>query len=503
VFIAAALLVSGCTSTSIQGRARPPVPSGPDGSPHPDGSPSTGGRSPSADDLLAGRSDPVAEPLYPARGNPDLDILHYDLKLAWEPGSATLTGTATLSVRPVRPVSALSLDFAGSYAIDATSVNGAVAPGRITAGDKLAVTLSAALPADTPATLVVRYHGRPHPVRAPTTRSDATEGLGLRATAAGEVWTMQEPYGAFTWYPVNDIPSDKARYDIAATVPAGWSAVASGEFTGSASGPEGTTFTWHGSDPQASYLTTLAIGHYTRTDLTGPHGLPITLWTRTGVDEPLLPALRDTPRLIEWLEQHFGRYPFRAAGVVVVASVSAMETQEMVTLGADIGRTGGPSRMLLDEVVLHELSHQWFGDAVTPRDWRGLWLNEGWATWAQIRWEIDEGQMTPVRWRETSLAVDGKLRRDLGPPGAPQTDRFAEDNVYLCPELMLEAIHDRVGDAVFLTLARDWVAGHQGGTVDRAAFTAFVNQHTGQDLTKLIDAWLDSPTTPPASLGGK
>ena len=81
------------------------------------------------------------------------------------------------------------------------------------------------------ATLVVRYHGTPTTVPMPSHRSD-TEPLGLTVTKDGWLWTMQEPYGASTWYPVNDQPSDKALYDIAITVPEGWSAVATGTADG-------------------------------------------------------------------------------------------------------------------------------------------------------------------------------------------------------------------------------------------------------------------------------
>src|SRR2546430_3982922 len=136
-------------------------------------------------------------------------------------------------------------------------------------------------------------------------------------------------------------PSDKARYDIRVTVPAGWTAVASGEFRGQAHGADGDTFTWHGSDPQASYLTTLAVGHYQRLTMTGPHDLPVDIWTRPGTDDALVPALRHVPELLSWLESRFGRYPFQAAGVVTVESTSAMETQEMVTLGGLVGRDAG------------------------------------------------------------------------------------------------------------------------------------------------------------------
>src|SRR5437763_1059136 len=269
-------------------------------------------------DLRSGRSDPVADPLYPGRGNADLDVLHYDLVLGWVPGTKLLTGAATLTV----------------------------------------------------------------------------------------------------------------------------SAVASGEFAGQAHGPAGDTFTWHGSYPQASYLTTLAIGHYARIDETGPHGVPVTIWTRSGTDDEIVEPLRQIPQMLGWLESRFGRYPFQSAGVVSVASTSAMETQEMVTLGGLIAQGAANRAAYLQEVILHELSHQWFGDAATPTDWRALWLNEGFATWIQFQWEIEHNRLTRKDWMASALKQDGDLRRRSGPPGAPHADAFAEPNVYTSAALLLQAIYD-------------------------------------------------------------
>jgi aminopeptidase N len=157
----------------------------------------------------------------------------------------------------------------------------------------------------------------------------------------------------------------------------------------------------------------------------------------------------------------------------------------------------------VEQTVLHELSHQWFGDAVTPSDWRGLWLNEGFATWAQFRWESEHGETTTAQWRDGALRSDGDARTRFGPPGAPDPDEFAASNVYLCGALLLDAFRGRTGEPEFFAMLRDWVAQHRDGSVDRAAFTAFANRHTGKDLTGLVDAWLDSMTTPPASLGGR
>ena len=78
-------------------------------------------------------------------------------------------------------------------------------------------------------------------------------------------------------------------------------------------------------------------------------------------------------------------------------------------------------------------------------------------------------------------------------PGAPDPRFFAERNVYMSAALLLQAIDDRVGDAEFIALLRDWAQDHRGRNGDRAMFTAFANQHTGQDLTGLINAWLDEP----------
>jgi aminopeptidase N len=476
--VLAAALATGTSACIRPVQPTPPLPPGP-----------TATTSPSPHE--PGWSQPRADPLYPAYGNPDLDVLSYRLALTWAPATNTLTGTATLTIRPTKDLSELSLDFADSYTVDSSTVDGVTqSAGR--RGNDIVVPAGHTLARDSHTTLVVTYHGVPRQVPFPSNRSDAAEGLGLRPTADHEAWTMQEPYGAATWYPVNDHPSDEALYDILVTVPDGWTAVASGTPGGSTPSAGGTTFRYVSTDPVASYLVTLAIGHYTKISATGPGGVPITSWLRTGKDEAYAPAVAQLPALLTWLTDHFGPYPFPTAGVVFVDSDSAMETQQMVTMGAQ----SHPSIPVTIEVLLHELSHQWFGDAVTPTDWLGLWLNEGFAMYAEMLWTIDQHTRTEAQWVSSSVTGDNRSRAVAGPPGHPRADHFAENNVYLGPALMLREIKLRVGDQEFFAMARDWVQTQRNQPVDRAGFTAFVNRHTGKDLTSLIDSWLDSATTP-------
>jgi aminopeptidase N len=439
-------------------------------------------------DVEAGLSEVVADPVYPDYGNASLDVLAYGLDLAWDPDREELTGTATILLQAVRSTPAITLDFNRSYTVDGATVDGEPATASW-AGSDLRVPHQLSAGART--TLVVRYHGAPETVPMPSQRGDFDEGLGLRVTPEGEVWTMQEPYGASTWYPANDMPSDEALYDIRVTVPEELSAVASGTLIGDTEG----VFHWRSTDPVAAYLTTLAVGDYTKITDESADGVPLTYWLRTGVDDDYEPVARRSPELLSWLTERFGPYPFPSGGVVFVESESAMETQQMVTFGAVRG-LGSLDQDGAAETLLHEYAHQWFGDAVTPTDWTGVWLNEGWAMYCELLWVVDQGFATEEEVLESARAIDADSRASAGPPGSFDPDRFAEANVYFGPALMLHAIHEQIGDDAFFALGRDWVQERRNTQVDRAEFTAFVNEQTGQDFTALIDTWLDSPTTP-------
>jgi aminopeptidase N len=371
--------------------------------------------------------------------------------------------------------------------VDGVTVDGAAVTGSL-AGEKL--TVPATLVKDRPVTLQVRYHGKPRTTPMPSERGDA-EPLGLTITREGGLWTMQEPFGAFTWYPANDQPSDEAMYDIAVTVPAGWSAIASG----TPNGQQGNTFRYRSADPVASYLATLAVGHYRKETAKGPHGIPLTYWYRSGADKNMVPSLRKSPSFLSWLEKRFGRYPFPSGGIVMVDSESGMETQQMITMGGK-RKWSAQEKGSFELDLVHEYAHQWFGDAVTPTTWKDLWLNEGWATYVQFLYQTERDGLTKRDLESFLRQADARLRARLGPPGSPKAAHFAESNVYLCPAAMLKELNDALGDTKFFALARAWIEQNRNTQQDRASFIAFVNKQTGRNFTKLINNWLDAKKTP-------
>ena len=170
-------------------------------------------------------SQPVEDSYYPDQGDPGVDTLHYGLDLAWDPDTSTLTGIAEVTLRATEDADRLQLDLLDALGVESVTVDGADV--GFSQGDNHLV-VEQAVAADEHYTLQVSYAGTPAPVPAPTKRRDFTT-LGMNVTPTGELWTMQEPFGAFTWYPVNDQPSDKAYYDFTIRVPQEWVGVANGE----------------------------------------------------------------------------------------------------------------------------------------------------------------------------------------------------------------------------------------------------------------------------------
>jgi aminopeptidase N len=253
-----------------------------------------------------------------------------------------------------------------------------------------------------------------------------------------------------------------------------------------------TTTVWHAAAPVASYLVTIAIGHYEEYTDEGPDGLPITYWIPED-DTEALDWLKESPDMLDWLEDTLGPFPFSRIGAVVVPADSAMETQTLVTMGDGVFRA---DEVTLRGALLHEYAHQWYGDVVTPDNWPDLWLNEGFAMYIQLLWSDSVGLLdydgTIANWE----SLDGQLRSQYGPPGAYNEDEFASSNVYYSGAVMLHRIREQIGDKAFFDALREWPTVHEYGNANRDDYISWLSDETGTDLGPFINEWLTSPTTP-------
>jgi aminopeptidase N len=335
--------------------------------------------------------------------------------------------------------------------------------------------------------LVVAYDGSPRPTPAPTTRQDFSS-TGFTVTETGEVWTMQEPFGAFTWYPVNDQPADKALYDVTVHAPAPWTGISNGHLTGLTTDDGVTTSSWQLTEPASSYLVTLAIGDYTHSSNTSGSGLRVDYWTPRGMVVGL-DHLQTAAATVDWIESKLGPYPFDSLGLVVTASQSAMETQTMVTLGDN-------EYVLSPQVIAHEIVHQWYGDQVSPADWRDVWLNEGMTMLMQWIYE-DEHDITALRSTVRSArGADQGLRDQYGPPGDYDPRQFGGSNIYYTPALMWNELRTELGDEEFYAIARSWLTENDNTSATREQIFDHWEKETGRELSAFFDAWITGRRTP-------
>lgn len=480
-----ALVITGC-STGRSGHstdvARPSDPST-------TGAGSTGAAP--AVDYRAARSSPVMDSYYPQHGVPYLDTLHYGLKLDWQPGTKTLTGVATIALRVTTERTSIRFDLGAPLQVTRATVDGK-AVGTSRSGNYLTIR-TPELPADSRHTVVIDYSGRPMPVRAPAEREDV-QHVGFTTAGGGAAYTFQEPFGAFTWYPVNDQPADKAFYDATLISHDGQRGVFNGQVVSSTAKGSARTTKFHLDQPASSYLTTVAFGDYRHETATGPHGLPINYWYTAG-DTASLPLIRKTPQIIAWAEKQLGTYPFASTGVVLVPGNSAMETQTLVTMTNSVRGIGG--RDVYRGDYAHELFHSWFGDEVSPTDWKDVWLNESLTMFMQFRYMASHNIPNKYgSWRELQSGRDQLMRDTQGPPGAYRKNDFGDLNVYLSGALMLHNLEKAYGAAKFNVALKGWPATHKYGNASRTDFINYMDKALGPKAGPYIKHWLTAKKTP-------
>ncbi|TVZ97688.1 M1 family metallopeptidase [Streptomyces sp. BK340] len=419
----------------------------------------------------------VRDPYFPKAGNGGYDVTHYALTLDYTPDTRHLTGKAVITARATKDLSAFDLDLAG-LDVDSVTVEGRSARWN-RAGQELTVRPHDDLDQGETFSVTVRYAGRPKTLTDP----DGSEEGWLR-TADGAL-ALGEPVGAMAWFPGNNHPSDKATYDITVTVPKGLQAVSNGELTGRRTKGGRTTYAWHCAQPMASYLATVAIGHYDITRTTGPHGLPVLTAVDPTQAEDSAKVLAKIPEIIDWEETNFGPYPFSSTGAIVDRPGDAgyaLETQTRPVLPAD---------QLDTSTLVHELAHQWYGDSVTPKSWRDMWLNEGFATYAEWLYKEDFGGKS-AQQTFTDLYKGDHEEIWAFPPARPSSAAHISDSpVYQRGAMVLQKIRQKVGDDTFYDIIQGWAAAHRYGTADTADFTAYVEKKApGKDFREIWKDWL-------------
>ncbi|MGW1886300.1 M1 family metallopeptidase [Streptomyces sp. NPDC001970] len=429
--------------------------------------------------MIKGRTT-VTDSYLPQYGDSGYRTTEYDLELDYRPHTGRLAGRARISGVAERALPEVVLDL-GQFRLTKVLVDGG-RPARYThRADKLRVRPARPLRAGAAFTVEVRYTGVPHPVH-----TRYWGDLGWEHLEDGALVASQ-PSGARSWFPCNDRPDDKAPYRIAVTAPSPYTVVANGMLTSRTISASTTTWVYEQPAPMASYLATVQIGPYDLVEVEHAGAVP----QPAAVPRALIGLFeRDfarQPQMMTVFTDLFGPYPFDDYAVVVVDEELEVpvEAQGLSIFGANHvdGRRGS------ERLVAHELAHQWFGNSLTVADWRHIWLNEGFAKYAEWLWSEMSGGPSASAMAAKSRARLALMRQDVR-IGDPGLRRLFDDRVYERGALTLHALRTEIGHAAFVGLLREWTATHRHGVVTTEEFIALARRHSARPLDKLFTMWL-------------
>jgi aminopeptidase N len=350
-------------------------------------------------------------------------------------------------------------------------------------GGKLRVRVGRTLSAESQFDVEVHYAGKPVPVR-----TKHWGEVGWDELTDGVIVASQ-PVGAPSWFPCDDEVGEKAGYRIAVTVPDGYTVLANGSSAEQSRSGRSTTWTFDEPAPMSAYLATVQIGHYAVVELAPGQ--------RAAVTRSKLRAFRHDfarqPQMMTLFTELFGPYPFQAYSVVVTEDdlEVPIEAQGLSIFGANHvdGKRG------FERLVAHELAHQWFGNSVGLAAWHDIWLNEGFAAYAEWLWAERSGGP-----KASALAADARRRLADEPQdliiGDPSAKDMFDDRVYKRGALTLHAVRTAMGNDAFFPMLREWTATYRHATATTADFQKLAQRHCDTDLAPLLDSWLFAAPLP-------
>jgi aminopeptidase N len=326
------------------------------------------------------------------------------------------------------------------------------------------------------------------------------------------------------WFPCHDFPNERLTTELIVTVEDGYTVVSNGHLVGTSLGkPAGdkarTTWHWLQDKPHANYLVTLVIGKYSLVGLPpeGPdrvpkdaagHVISCNVYAPIGRETQAAESFGHTPSMMAFYNEQFGQiYPWDKYAQVLVRNFNGgMENTSATTMMASLA---GRRASAADDIISHELAHQWFGDLMTCKSWEHAWLNEGWASYCEALWF--EHAATPDKrddaYQRTMLGFARTQRSNSTtapdtPPMVSNRYGFSQEafmkanDIYSKGALVLHMLRMRLGEETFWKGVRLYIQRYKFKEVETDEFRECLEEASGLDLERFFEQWCRRPGMP-------
>ncbi len=429
----------------------------------------------------------------------DVHQQHIKLELTINLDDEEFHGRAQLTLSPFKPLRTLQLD-AAEMKIEKVAIGDGTKPGEFrdlkfqTRAKELEITLDREYAADEIFTVAIDYKVN-HPRKGGHfVVPDESEPNRARA-----FWTQGEPEDARFWLPCVDSSTDRFTSEMNITVPKRYQVISNGVLRDDKENADGTrTFHWVQEQTLVSYLLSVVVGEFDAYEQQWD-GIPVLAYVPKGRGADAERSFKKTPAMVEYFSKQIGvRYQWPKYAQTCMEDFSGgMENTSATTLTTDtLHDERAHLDVLSDNLVAHELAHQWFGDLMTCKDWGETWLNESFATYFATLWtEHDLGWDEAVWARhleeETYKAADQRYRRPIVSYTYNDPNAMFDAHSYPKGGRVLHMLRFVLGDDLFWKSIRHYAEKHQFQTVEAADLRIAIEEATGQGLNWFFDEWLE------------
>jgi aminopeptidase N len=452
--------------------------------------------------LLAASSLLADEPYARSR---DYDLQHSRIALRFDLDQKKVIGNVTHTLALLRDSTKIVFDSSGLN-IRGVTVNKASAKFEAK-DDKLIVFLSAPARAGEKFDVEIRYDGKP------------SKGLYFilpdkdYTDRPRQIWTQGESEDTHYYIPTYDYPNDRLTTETILTVPSSWITVANGKLISvSDSGQGMKTWTWKESLPSSTYLITVVAGEFEEAKDSW-RGMPVTYYAPKGRGNRLALNYGRTPAMIELFSRKLGvAYPWEkyAQSMVDDFVAGGMENSSATTnTSSSLHHPKLASEYFTgeDNLISHELGHQWFGDFVTCKDWGDVWLNEGFATFMESVWteaHYGKDQADYERWEnargwfeQARLYAKPMVRHDF------HDSAEFDGNAYTKGGWVLDMLRHQLGEEEFYKGLKHYLEANRGKNVVSADLSKAMEEATHTNVDQFFTQWVYGAGAPQFDLSYK
>lgn len=421
----------------------------------------------------------INDPYAPELGNDGYDIKHFDINISLDPAQKykVLDASVIISLQTTTSLQTLPLDFIGYQISHITHLSDQSSLEYKRENNKLLISFPQTIPAQTNIDIQIDYSGQA--VVEESRFLNFAPSVGFFYPDGEHMFIASEPDGARYWLPCNDHPQDKATYTFNITTPQNMRGIANGLLIEETQNQDGTkTFQYQHNHPMASYLATIIVGEFEHQIQKEINGIQINVYAQDQYNQTVAKSEDTIIEAVEWMSQKFGPYPFDSIGYVIIdATGFSLETQTMILID---------DQMVDSQTLVHEISHQWFGDSVSLASWHEIWRNEGFATFIHTYYPIkDRSQATIDETFESIRSWMNQENSDFDLDNPPEGNLFHIAEYYKASVVVYD-LYNLLGEDAFYQGLQTYFETYQGGTASDQDFWNIMETSSGVNLDEFI-----------------